>query len=123
MTVYEWLDQKYERRVTFSDNPLKSHEQYAEYYHAEKMKQLGNDAVEDIAKEIRQIIGDEHTYDAATNLIMNVINSYIQRVQMEQSKPSDAVEFAEYAFNRVTGQTPISKYMQQLYSQFQNRDK
>jgi len=104
MTAHEWLNQKYERRVTYYENPLKSMEEYAEYYHSEQMKRVGNDAesIKRIAMNIVNQLFDEVKASVDTRQSINdKCDSFVVKslTELWQHKPSDSASDDNHAIN------------------------
>ena len=117
MTPQEWLidNGKMDKSAKPYEPIMDAFQQYAEYFHAEKMKQVGNDA-EQAANKLwtsKEFSGCQLGKSDFIGLCK----------QIWQSKPSDAVEFAEWLHKgNWPASTEASKTYEQLYSQFQNRD-
>ena len=102
MTVEEWIAQDPSTREWDAvSRPFYSMQQFAEYYHAEKMKQVGNDA--------KQAAEEYALKEFNVNAIED-LNSYGQSIYRDmveiykagwQAKPSDAV------FTSIDESTPV----------------
>ena len=121
MTAQEWCKVKYGTNADELPTGATIIESYAEYYHAEQMKQGSNDAEQAALKEYPSVDeSNQPTWVDLANVQYRIVEKRKAFIRGWQSKPSDAVEFAEWC---MSNDIPEGATPQQLYSQFQNRDK
>ena len=119
MTVQEWVAQDSStREYDAVSRPFYSMQQYAEYYHFEKIHIYTGDQLQ-AAKEYSKICINAHH--------RNMVEA--AWIAGNNAKLSDALEFVHYikgcSYDPFTGMYWQSgwKTIEQLYSQFQSRDK
>lgn len=129
MAAREYFSSKGHNMEYFIPTPEDA-QQYAEYYHAEKMKQVGNDAEQAAEEYAERTVDKDFDVVIREPMKRQCSNDFLSGWQ---AKPSDAVEFEGWLWDNGYRQTnlkgiysnSIGHYnVSELYSQFQkDKDK